>query len=336
MTRDIHALATVALNYSNPGGVSAYSPESVDYMVELGVIIRGSLEELRRHPCFQFFMYMTTPFKLCGPNVEAALKMHEYGLSSRLGGIFSIAGATTPVTLAGTLVHQTAENLISNIINRAFAGATSLSYGGSPLILDMKFAQQAENSPESHLLRLATGQIAQHCFGLGSGAGVASPVTTAKVPGAQAVFEKTQALMFGILSGARSFGSVGTLASADVGSLTQIIIDMEIIRSIERLLGGIDVTDDKLAVDVIKEVGSDGNYLAHEHTVKYMREEIWAPEILDRRNVGGWLEDPKTMVDNAKEKVREILLHAENRSPLDEHQKREVAKLLKKADQELG
>ncbi len=63
---------------------------------------------------------------------------------------------------------------------------------------------------------------------------------------------------------------------------------------------------------------------------------LWAPEILDRRNVGGWLEDPKTMVDNAKEKVREILLHAENRSPLDEHQKREVTKLLKKADQELG
>ncbi|MFC1713537.1 trimethylamine methyltransferase family protein [Candidatus Poribacteria bacterium] len=334
-TQDIHTLATIALNYSDPGAVSVYSPESVDYMVELGIIIRGSMEELRKRPCFHFSMYMTTPFKLCGPNVETALRMHKYGLAARLGGIFSIAGATTPVTLAGTLVHQTSENLISNIINRAFANIEGPSYGGSPLILDMKFAQQAENSPESHLMKLATGQIAQYCFGIGSGAGAGNPVTSAKIPGAQAVFEKTQALMFGLLSGARSFGSVGTLASADVGSLTQIIIDMEIIKSIQRLLNGIDVTDHKLAVDVIKEVGSDGNYLAHEHTVKYMREEVWYPEILDRRNVGGWLEDPKTMVENAKEKVRDILLHAENKSALDEHQKREIVKLLKRADQQL-
>ena len=336
LTRDIHTLATIALNYSNPGAVSAYSPESVDYMVELGIIIRGSLEELRKRPCFHFSMYVTTPFKLCGPNVETALRMHEYGLEARLGGVFSLAGATTPVTLAGTLVHQTAEILISNIINRAFAHTTSLSYGGSPLILDMKIAQQAENSPESLLLRLATGQIAQHCFGIGNGAGAANPVTTAKIPGAQAMFEKTQALMFGILSGARSFGSVGTLASADVGSLTQIVLDVEIIKSIERLLNGIDVTPDKLAVDVIKRVGSGGNYLAEDHTVKYLREEMWFPELLDRRNVGGWMENPKTMVGNAKNKVRKILLQAENKSMLDEHQKREIAKLLKKADEELG
>ena len=336
LTRDIHILATIALNYSNPGAVSAYSPESVDYMVELGIIIRGSLEELRKRPCFHFSMYVTTPFKLCGPNVETALRMHKYGLEARLGGVFSLAGATTPVTLAGTLVHQTAEILISNIINRAFAHTTSLSYGGSPLILDMKIAQQAENSPESLLLRLATGQIAQHCFGIGNGAGAANPVTTAKIPGAQAMFEKTQALMFGILSGARSFGSVGTLASADVGSLTQIVLDVEMIKSIERLLNGIDVTDDKLAVDVIKRVGSGGNYLAEDHTVKYLREEMWFPELLDRRNVGGWMESPKTMVENAKNKVRKILLQAENKSPLNEHQKREIAKLLKKADEELG
>ena len=77
MTRDIHTLAIIALNYSNPGAVSVYSLESVDYMVELGVIIRGSLEELRKRPCFHFYMYMTTPFKLCGPNVEAALRMRE-------------------------------------------------------------------------------------------------------------------------------------------------------------------------------------------------------------------------------------------------------------------
>jgi len=200
----------------------------------------------------------------------------------------------------------------------------------------MKFAQQAENSPESLLLKLATGQIAQHCFGIGNGAGVANPVTTAKTPGAQAVFEKTQALMLGILSGARSFGSVGTLASADIGSLTQIVIDVEMVKSIERLLNGIDVTPDKLAVDVIKRVGSGGNYLAEDHTVKYLREEMWFPELLDRRNVGGWMENPKTMVENAKDKVREILLKAENKSPLDEHQKREIAKLLRKADEELG
>jgi len=345
LTRDIHMLATIALNYSNPGAVSVYSPESLDYMVELGIIIRGSLEELRKRPCFHFSMYITTPFKLCSPNVETALRMHEYGLEARLGGVFSLAGATTPVTLAGTPVHQTAEMLISNIINRAFAHTTSLSYGGSPLILDMKVgglrskllnSQQAENSPESLLLRLATGQIAQHCFGIGNGAGAANPVTTAKIPGAQAMFEKTQALMLGILSGARSFGSVGTLASADVGSLTQIILDVEIIKSIERLLNGIDITADKLAVDVIKRVGSGGNYLAEDHTVKYLREEMWFPELLDRRNVGGWMESPKTMVENAKNKVRKILLQAENKSPLNEHQKREIAKLLKKADEELG
>lgn len=334
MTRDIHTLATIALNSRDPGAITPiFSAQAVNYMIEIGTVIRGSLEELKKRPCFEFSCYFTSPFQICRENLDIALELNKHGLPFDFCTM-PIAGATSPVTLAGTLVTETAECIGATIIMSVLNGERGLEPRAVPLILDFKIGAPSESSPESILLNLATLQIMTYLFGIKErrlGAQVSS-----KLPDFQSALERVGQIMCGIMAGCRSFGSLGTLANADVGSMVQLVLDVESINASRRLIKGIDVNENSLAVDLVKRVGIGGNYLDKDHTRRYFREEMWFPELMDRRFAGAWVREPKTMVDYAREKVHNLLDKAENLSPLDAYQTREIERIVKKADEELG
>jgi trimethylamine--corrinoid protein Co-methyltransferase len=82
----------------------------------------------------------------------------------------------------------------------------------------------------------------------------------------------------------------------------------EIIGQVKRIVRGIPVDEDHLAVDVVDEVGPGGNYLTTKHTMKYFKDEIWYPTLMDRQNIDRWKQaGEKTMGDRIKEKVQHIL-----------------------------
>jgi trimethylamine--corrinoid protein Co-methyltransferase len=139
--------------------------------------------------------------------------------------------------------------------------------------------------------------------------------------------------MIGVLTGARTYSAVGTLGSTDIGSLVQLMIDLEITSYFQRMLQGIQVSPDKIAEEVIKEVAPTGaQYLAHEHTLWHFREELWLPELADRRLAAAWRERPETMLGHARAKARRLVEEAPNRCPLDDRQVHEIQRILDAAD----
>jgi trimethylamine--corrinoid protein Co-methyltransferase len=246
-----------------------------------------------------------------------------------------VAGIAVPATLAGALVHITAEVLACNAITLAVDDRLSGNTAG-PLTFDMKTGIHTQIGPDVQLLRLGTAQMGAYVFG-GEYIGVGTPTTMAKTPGAQSTMEKAVEAMWSICAGVRSFGSLGILACADIGSPVQLMLDLELMSYLERLVKGISVDEGRLAEEVICEVAPTGaHYIAHPHTVEYYREELWIPQLMDRRVPMAWVGDPSTMVDNARDKARELLVEAPNRCTLTDAQQAEVKRIVAEADAQVA
>lgn len=76
---------------------------------------------------------------------------------------------------------------------------------------------------------------------------------------------------------------------------------------IKRVMQGIAVNDETLALEVIKAVGAGGNYLKQKHTRQYMKQEQSRVKLIDRRMRDRWMEKGgKSMADRAREEALQI------------------------------
>ena len=92
------------------------------------------------------------------------------------------------------------------------------------------------------------------------------------------------------------------------GSLFQLVMADEIIGMCRRICQGIEVTENSIALDTIREVGPGGNFLSEDHTLANFKKEHWQPCLMDRFNYEAWVSHgEKTMSDRIKERTREIL-----------------------------
>jgi len=319
---DAHALATIMLNSSRPWRVSVYTAEMLPYFIRLQAVCDGSVEKVKENPLFAAKCWMNTPFMITRENIQIGMDARE-----QLGKPFEItsmpvAGTSSPVTLAGGLVQTVAETLVCNAITLALDDQL-LGWTAAPLVTDMRTGCHSQSGPDVILYGLASAQMGAYLFG-GEYTPIVSPTTMAKAPGAQSMMDKASSAMWSVCNGVRTFASLAVLACADVGSPVQLMLDIELMQSLEQLVKGITVDDEHLAEDVIREVAPTGaRYLEHMHTAKFCRKELWTM---------AWIKNPETMLEKAVAKVKKLIAEAPNRCPLTESQRSEIHRILAEAD----
>jgi trimethylamine--corrinoid protein Co-methyltransferase len=332
---ELHAYATIILNASRPHRVSVYSRRALDYFVEISDVVYGSRERTIAEAPFATKMWITTPFGICAEDIEIAMAARRLLERPVIPGCMPVAGVSTPVTLAGALAQTVAESLMLDALCLALNGRINGTVPG-PLVTDMRMGSSCEAGPDNALVKLGAAQMCQYIYGHAPVTDLAL-TTMAKCPGPQAVMEKMGNALMGVLTGARNYSAVGTLASTDIGSFVQLMIDLEITSFFERLLQGIRVAPETIAEEVIKQVVPSGaRYLEHPHTLTHFRDELWLPQLADRRLPAAWREDPTTMVGNARARASHLMDTATNRCPLDERQKAEIRRILEAADREVA
>jgi trimethylamine--corrinoid protein Co-methyltransferase len=332
---DLYAYAIIILNASRPHPVSVYSRRTLDHFIEISDVVYGSRERTIAEAPFKTKMWITTPFKICRTDIEIALAARRLLKRPVVLGCMPVIGHSTPVTLAGGLTQAVAEGLMQDVLSLAFNGDI-FGQVPAPLVSDMRIGSICEAGPDNVLAKLGAAQMGQFIYGHRPVAQMAL-TTMAKAPGPQAILEKMGNGLIGVLTGARTYSAVGMLASTDIGSFVQLMIDLEITSYFQRLLEGIRVTPEAIAEEVIAEVAPTGaHYLEHDHTLKHFRQELWLPELADRRMAAAWRAQPTTMLDNARAKARRMMETAVNRCPLDERQKSEIQRILATADQEIA
>jgi len=216
-----------------------------------------------------------------------------------------IAGITAPMTLAGVLLLQNVEELTGVVITQLVRPGTHVIYGFVPTILDMREASSIIASPEGSIMRIASCQVARH-YGLSCLS--AGPDSDSHVHDEQTAWEKAITGFSIYLGGADLMLNPGMFSSGMIASFEQLVIDNEILGYIERVVRGMQVNKETLAVNLVRKVGHGGQFLKEPHTLKQFRNELWMPDISCRSAFGRWINrGGHDVVATAKEKARKIL-----------------------------
>jgi len=197
--------------------------------------------------------------------------------------------------------------------------------------MDMKTTIYSYGSPEFHLLQAGIAEVAHYMgipiFGTGG-------CTDSHTLDGQAAAESAMSILMAAQSGANMVHDVGYTASGQVGSLDQLVMGDEIIGMVKRIMRGIQVDDEHLAVDVVDEVGPGGHFLGEDHTVKHFRDETWFPTLINRMRYDGWKSqaNSSTMGERIKEKVHDIVENHEVK-PLSDEVKAKIDEIIEKAEE---
>ena len=255
------------------------------------------------------------PFLTFLVSVTSALTIREDAAETILEGaragvplcIYSgpMAGATSPVTLAGTLAQGNAEALAGIVLAKVVNPDVPVIYGSWTRAMDMKYANVAFGSPEFALLRVGSCQLAK-LYGLpSSGGGI---LCDSKIPDAQFAYEKMMTALLPAMARMNMIVGMGLVGHENVLSLEALVIDNEIAGFTRRALQGVRVDEERLAFDLIERLGPGGQFLAEEHTLRYFRQELWVPGLTNREGHVLWLEGgSRDIRDRAREKIQDCL-----------------------------
>jgi trimethylamine--corrinoid protein Co-methyltransferase len=197
-----------------------------------------------------------------------------------------MAGSTSPVTLAGTLVQLNAEQLSGIVLTQLVRPGTPVLAGYIPGVVDMRSGGYLGGAVEFGMMQAAAAQLAHHyqvpIYGSGG-------MTDSKLPDAQSGYEKMATILLAAMGGCNYIHhAFAMITNMNAASLEQAVIDDEIVGLAMRVLRGVDVTGDSLAVEAIDRVGPGGHFLTDSHTLQFMRSELFDPPLADRQNRAAW------------------------------------------------
>ncbi|MCC7360679.1 MAG: trimethylamine methyltransferase family protein [Anaerolineales bacterium] len=286
---------------------NCFTPESVRQVVRLAALLAGGEDELRARPIVSWTnCWIVSPLRFAPETVAVLDEIVSQGMPVTISSAPQ-AGATAPVTLAGTLVQLTAEQLAGlTYINLVRPGHPVL-LGYVPSVADLRTGSFTGGSPEFALMNAAAAQLA-HAYGLPVYNSAA--LTDSKLPDVQAGYEKGLSSVTAALAGANFIHhSAGFLESMLAVAYEQYVIDDDLNGAVMRMVRGIEVTDETLAVGVIDEVcRGEGHFLGHPQTLANMNTEYLYPHTADRSARAAWEEaGSQDMRERARRRVRELL-----------------------------
>ncbi len=268
---------------------NAYLPESLPELRRMGDILAGGKEAFDARPVMSFTACWTvSPLRYATETVEILDAIIDHDMPVVISSAPQ-AGATSPASLAGTLVQIMAEQLSGIVYVNLRKPGYPVILGCVPAQADLRSGAFTGGSAEFALLNAACAQIAQH---LDIPIYNSSGISDSKVPDAQAGFEKGLTTTAAALSGANYIHhSAGFLESLLTVAYEQFVIDNDLNGAVMRMVKGIEVSEESLAIEVIDDVCRGvGHYLGHAHTLGIMNSEYLYPEILDRRSRDDWQE----------------------------------------------
>lgn len=307
---------------------SIYNIHEAKAAVEMAEILAGGKEELRKRPVLSLMQCTAPPLGHDGGSLDAALIAAEAGIPT---GFMTMSACLTtgPATMAGTLAVGNAEVIAATaLLQLAYPGAP-VFYAAAQTASDPRLGVYTGGGPEDFLFGAATNVLADfYNIPLSMG----SFATGAKEPNWQAGLEGSLSTFMASVVMSDMLLGVGFLHGSRIWSFAEMMMDCEIFSIIHKMMQGIVVNEETLALDAIAAVGPGGHYLAQKHSRNHMRE-IFLPKFLDRRPYTQWEEKGDDARDWALEKARKILKEHQP-DPLDEKISSEFERIIKSVEKQ--
>ena len=284
---------------------SSMGQERARDSIRMASILFGSDVQLAEKPRLISIQVSLTPLKYDARMLGAIMEYAGAGQPQLISSL-SMAGATSPATLAGSLALQNAEVLAGIVLTQLVREGAPVVFAGASSNVDMRHGHLSIGSPEMAMNTAATAQMARY-YNLPSRSGGA--VCDAKVTDAQAGFESMMSLLMAQVSGINFvLHSAGILESYNCVSYEKFIIDDEMCGMVKRIKRGYEVKPDTLAFDIVKDVGPGGHFLDKDHTFDHFRTEFYQPRLSNRDDFVTWQTSGSTQsMETANRKYKEIL-----------------------------
>ena len=279
-------LAQIRLLDKNAQSYALGGARTADSIEMACIALETDRAGLAEEPALLGIINTNSPMQLDIPMTEAIMELAGAGQVSCITP-FTLAGSMSPVTLAGTLVQQTAEVLAVATFAQIVKPGALVMYGSFASNVDMRSGAPALGTPEYTKAAQASGQIARR-LGLPFRS---SNTTVSNCVDGQAVYESEMSLWGSIMGHANLVNhAAGWLEGGLTASFEKLIIDAEMLQMMAEYLRPIEVTDDELALDAIAEVSPGGHHFGTSHTLERYESAFYTPILSNRQNFEAWQE----------------------------------------------
>ena len=327
---DRHQFQAMVENSSKPIVITANDAEGYGDIIEMCEVIAGGEAELRENPFMTLYAEPISPLR----HAEDAAGKLVLAAKKSLPVVYTpciMAGGTVPATLAGAMATGLAESLSGLVLNQQTNKGNPFVMGGVFTIMDMNTTIFSYGAPEFHLMQAALADVSNYIdipmFGT-------CGCTDAKIVDEQAAIEDALSIVITAQSGANLNHDVGYIEHGNCASLENLVISDELIGFARRIVEGIEVTPEKLATEIVDDVGPGGHFLGEQHTMDHFEEETWYPDLFERKFYDNWAEDEDTLYDRAHEKVMDIVENYEP-EPLPDAVSRRLNEIVQRAENEI-
>jgi trimethylamine--corrinoid protein Co-methyltransferase len=331
-TADLHATSVLLQHQRKHFMNLTMGSRNMRYQIEMQLAVRGSREALKKRPLFHPIACLISPLYIPEDDIEIMMLAGEYGLPIKIP-VMPMLGASAPVTLPGLLALGNAEVLGAFTVLQTLCPGNPTLYYMVPALMDMRTGSSVYAGPENNLLYSAIIQMARSFYK------VPSDTTAFFCDGIlleQTTYQKGCLLQNAALSGANIVSGAGNVDGGMAFSPVQLVVDDEIVGFTKRLLTGFCIDDDSLALDCIRRVGPQGNFLEDQFTIDNFRSQLlFAPSIFSYQNFSTWQQNGKTFMQRAAETVHGSLARHEV-PPLEDAVVNELKRIVKAADAEIA
>ncbi len=305
---DLNTLFACTAGTSKHIGTSFVNESHMQEGIEMMYMIAGGEDSWVKRP----FMCVSTCF-IVPPLTLADDALGVIECAARTGTPLKLvsagqAGATSPAPLAGAIALQTAEVLAGLVyVNLLNPGHPAL-FGALPFVSDLRTGAMSGGSAEQGLLMAGCAQMAQYyripCA-------VSAGMTDSKLPDFQAGYEKGCTELLSALAGANLiYEAAGMYGSLLACSSESFVLDNDLIGVVLRATRGIEVTQETLSLDAIRDVclNGPGHFLGHSQTLSRMQSDYYYPQLADRTTPLEWQDKGlPELLETARIKTRDIL-----------------------------
>ncbi|WP_319561138.1 trimethylamine methyltransferase family protein [Marispirochaeta sp.] len=288
------------------GGV--YTGEGINSVIRMAEELAGGKDQLRKRPFLSMITCGISPLRLDSKYGRFMMQIAKEGIPLAVPAE-PLCGATSPMSLAGTLVIQNCDALINVMLTQLVNPGTPVIYGCVSTSTDQRNLGYLGGPVESGMINAATAQMTQY-YGIPYYA--TAGISDSKTLDAQCGYESAiNNLLVGMAGADFIHDAAGLMEFAMTVSLEKLVIDNEILGYAKRAIRGIEVNDETLALKDIQKIGPGGNFLTSRHTRKFMRKEHYAPTLSNRDQRSQWEAGGRVSVDERAHEIVKSILEGE-------------------------
>jgi trimethylamine--corrinoid protein Co-methyltransferase len=301
--------------------------------IDIAAIARGQTrEDLVDDPAVLTIISVNSPRRFDGEMADGLIAMSTWGQCVVVTP-FTLMGAMTPVTLPAALAQQNAEALAGIALTQLARPGSPACYGAFTSNVDMRTGAPAFGTPENAKAQLAAGQLARR-YNLPYRA---SNANASNAVDAQAAYESEMAIWGGVMGHSNLlYHGAGWLEGGLTASFEKVVLDAELLQMMVETLKPIEVDDDTLALDAIREVGPGGHFFGASHTMERYETAFYAPMLSDWRNYETWLEAGGETAEVRATKIWQTLLETYEQPEMDEARQEQLQAFLARRKEELS